>query len=97
MPLFMTSNEFESRVTSLSKGVFLLDLSARKMGLRVNFLVDFFHSKIGTGPEKLRIFLRKQHVKMINGRGGVRRPKKQVWEKAYFINYIGLGFLDPSL
>ena len=79
------------------KAVFLLDLSAQKMGLRVNFLVDFFHSKKGTGPETMRIFLRKQHVKIINGRGGVRRPKKPLREKAYFINYIGLENTHPGI
>ena len=89
MSQFMASNEFESRVTSLSKDAFYTGFFARKMRLRANILVDFFEKNIGDCTESARIFLQKQFVKRINGRGGVLCRKNELWEMAYFINYIG--------
>ena len=57
---------------------------ARKMRLRANLLVDFFQTKIVDCTESVRIFLRKQYVKIINGRGGVLCTHEKVVGKGLF-------------
>ena len=52
--------------------------------MRANFLVDFFQTKIVDCTESVRIFLRKQFVKIINGRGGVHCTHEQVVGKGLF-------------
>ena len=71
---------------------FRIKLYARKMLLRVKFLMDSFDLKFGTYPETFRRFLRRRQVEIINGWGFHNLFTRKEWKKsremAYFINSI---------
>ena len=64
--------------------IFLKANWSHKNAVGGQFLGGFFHSKKGTGPETVRIFLRKQQVILINRGGGVLNPKEHVAGKGLF-------------